>query len=62
MLRRLAWIHVAKFESLAHVCTDVLSISYCIRYVLSMVIAWGRVPHIGYWHCSGLEPEDRRGV
>ena len=24
-------------------------------YVL--VIAWARVPHVGYWHCSGFESE-----
>ena len=21
-----------------------------------LVIAWAQVPHVGYWHSSGLEP------
>ena len=25
-----------------------------------LVIAWAREPHIGYWHCRGLESEGRR--
>ena len=25
-----------------------------------LVIAWARVPHVGYWHVSGLEPEGHR--
>ena len=29
-----------------------------IKYVL--VIAWAGVPHMGYWHCSGLEPKGLR--
>ena len=32
--------------------------SYMYMYVL--VIAWAQVPHVGYWHCSGLEPEGHR--
>ncbi len=28
-----------------------------LYYELTIVIAWARVPHIGYWHCSGLESE-----
>ena len=27
-----------------------------------LVIAWARVPHVGYWHGSGLEPKGRRPV
>jgi hypothetical protein len=27
-----------------------------------VIAAWARVAHVGYWHCSGLEPEGRRVV
>ena len=29
-----------------------------VSYVL--VIAWAQVPHLGYWHGSGLEPSGLR--
>ena len=46
----------------------VASLKYLVNHFFEMygievhvlVIAWARVPHVGYWHSSGLEPEGRR--
>ena len=39
------------------------NIIYCfVFFYLVLVIAWARVPHVGYWHGSDVEPEGRRPV
>ena len=49
------YVHIIQLLDNVSVCGAHMCM--CIFVYLYVLTAWVRVPHIGYWHGSGLDPE-----